>query len=57
MSAWIHQPGGIDTLKRIQPLPGIGKPEHIAGVVSFLAGPDGAWTTEQVIDASGGTTL
>jgi 3-oxoacyl-[acyl-carrier protein] reductase len=57
MSAWIHQPGGTDTLKQIQALPGIGKPGHIAGVVSFLAGPDGDWTTGQVIDASGGTKL
>jgi 3-oxoacyl-[acyl-carrier protein] reductase len=57
MSAWIHQPGGTDTLKAIQALPGIGKPEHVAGVVSFLAGPQGAWTTGQSIDASGGTKL
>jgi 3-oxoacyl-[acyl-carrier protein] reductase len=57
MSAWIHQPGGTDTLKAIQALPGVGKPEHVAGVVSFLAGPAGAWTTGQSIDASGGTKL
>lgn len=57
MSAWMHGPGGMDTLKQIQALPGIGKPEQIAGVVTFLVGPDGAWTTGQVIDASGGTKL
>jgi 3-oxoacyl-[acyl-carrier protein] reductase len=57
MSAWIHQPGGDAALKQIQALDGIGQPEHVAGVVSFLAGPDGAWTTGQVIDASGGTKL
>jgi 3-oxoacyl-[acyl-carrier protein] reductase len=57
MSAWIRQPGGEDTIKQIQTLPGIGKPEHIAGVVAFLAGPDGGWTTGQVVDASGGTKL
>jgi 3-oxoacyl-[acyl-carrier protein] reductase len=57
MSAWIHGPGGSDTLKAIQALPGIGQPEHVAGVVGFLVGPDGAWTTGQVIDASGGTKL
>lgn len=57
MSAWIHKPGGTDTVKAIQVLPGIGKPEHVAGVVSFLAGPQGAWTTGQSIDASGGTKL
>jgi NAD(P)-dependent dehydrogenase (short-subunit alcohol dehydrogenase family) len=57
MSAWIHGPGGTDTLKAIQALAGIGKPEHVAGVVAFLAGPDGAWTTGQIVDASGGTKL
>jgi NAD(P)-dependent dehydrogenase (short-subunit alcohol dehydrogenase family) len=57
MSAWIRQPGGTDTLKQIQALPGVGQPEHIAGVVAWLVGPDGAWTTGQVIDVSGGTKL
>ncbi len=57
MSAWIHGPGGIETLKQIQALPGIGQPEHVASVVAFLAGPDGAWTTGQIIDVSGGTKL
>jgi NAD(P)-dependent dehydrogenase (short-subunit alcohol dehydrogenase family) len=57
MSAWIHAPGGKETLDQIQALPGIGQPEHIAGVVAFLAGPDGAWTTGQIIDASGGAKL
>jgi 3-oxoacyl-[acyl-carrier protein] reductase len=57
MSAWMHGPGGAETLKAIQALPGLGQPEHIAGVVAFLAGPDSAWTTGQVIDASGGTKL
>ncbi len=57
MSAWIHGPGGADTLKQIQALPGIGQPENVASVVAFLAGPDGAWTTGQVIDVSGGTKL
>lgn len=57
MSAWIHAPGGAETVAQIQALPGIGQPEHVAGVVAFLAGPDGAWTTGQVVDASGGTKL
>jgi NAD(P)-dependent dehydrogenase (short-subunit alcohol dehydrogenase family) len=57
MSAWIHGPGGKETLAQIQALPGIGKPEQVAGIVSFLAGPDGAWTTGQIIDVSGGTKL
>jgi NAD(P)-dependent dehydrogenase (short-subunit alcohol dehydrogenase family) len=57
MSAWIHEPGGKETLAQVQALPGIGQPAHVAGVVAFLAGPDGAWTTGQVVDASGGTKL
>ncbi len=57
MSAWIQQPGGKETLAQVQALPGVGQPSHIAGVVAFLAGPDGAWTTGRVIDASGGTKL
>jgi 3-oxoacyl-[acyl-carrier protein] reductase len=55
MSAWIHGEGGKETLAQIQALPGIGQPEQVAGVVAFLAGPDGAWTTGQVVDVSGGT--
>jgi 3-oxoacyl-[acyl-carrier protein] reductase len=57
MSAWIHGPGGVETLAQIQALPGIGQPEHVAGVAAFLAGPDSAWTTGQIIDASGGTKI
>jgi 3-oxoacyl-[acyl-carrier protein] reductase len=53
----MHGPGGAETLKAIQALPGLGQPAHIAGVVAFLVGPDGAWTTGQVIDASGGSKL
>lgn len=57
MSAWIHTPEGKDTLAQMQALPGIGQPAYIAGVVAFLAGPDGAWTTGQIVDASGGSKL
>jgi 3-oxoacyl-[acyl-carrier protein] reductase len=57
MSAWIRQPGGEEAVGQMQSLPGIGGPERIASVVSFLAGPDGAWTTGHVLDASGGTKL
>ncbi|WP_347558014.1 SDR family oxidoreductase [Robbsia sp. KACC 23696] len=57
MSGWIHEPGGKEMLAQVQALPGIGQAAHVAGVVAFLAGPDGAWTTGQIIDASGGTKL
>lgn len=35
----------------------VGQPEDIARVVAFLASPDGAWVTGQVIDANGGLAL
>lgn len=57
MSPWIHTPEGKDMLAQLQALPGIGQPAYIAGVVAFLAGPDGAWTTGQIVDASGGSKL
>ncbi|MFT0171262.1 SDR family oxidoreductase [Paraburkholderia mimosarum] len=36
------------------PLQRLGQPEDIAGVVSFLAGPDGGWVNGQVLRANGG---
>jgi NAD(P)-dependent dehydrogenase (short-subunit alcohol dehydrogenase family) len=57
MSGWIREPGGSETVAAIQALPGIGQPEHVAGAVAFLAGPDGRWTTGHVLDVSGGTKL
>ncbi|MGW3629226.1 SDR family oxidoreductase [Streptomyces sp. NPDC005122] len=36
------------------PLERLGTPEDIAGVVSFLAGPDGRWVNGQVLRANGG---
>ncbi|WP_112827406.1 SDR family oxidoreductase [Rhizobium cremeum] len=46
-----------DLLKAIigmNPLKRLGQPEDIAGVVSFLAGPDGGWVNGQVVRANGG---
>ena len=31
-----------------------GRPEDVAGLVAFLAGPDSAWVNGQVLDADGG---
>ncbi|MCX4575710.1 SDR family oxidoreductase [Streptomyces sp. NBC_01571] len=36
------------------PLERLGTPQDIAGVVSFLAGPDGRWVNGQVLRANGG---
>lgn len=44
----------IDELAKMPPLQRLGTPDDIAGVVSFLAGPDGAWVNGQVIRANGG---
>ena len=44
----------VDALARLAPLERLGCPEDIAGVVAFLAGPDGAWVNGQVLRANGG---
>ena len=44
----------IDRMAKMNPLERLGKPEDIAAVVSFLAGPDGAWVNGQVLRANGG---
>jgi 3-oxoacyl-[acyl-carrier protein] reductase len=44
----------IAELSRLAPLERLGQPEDIAAVVSFLAGPDGAWVNAQVLRANGG---
>jgi 3-oxoacyl-[acyl-carrier protein] reductase len=44
----------IEGFKKMVPLERLGQPEDIAGVVSFLAGPDGAWINAQTLRANGG---
>jgi 3-oxoacyl-[acyl-carrier protein] reductase len=44
----------IDRMAKMNPLERLGKPEDIANVVAFLAGPDGAWVNGQVLRANGG---
>jgi 3-oxoacyl-[acyl-carrier protein] reductase len=44
----------IEELRKLAPLERLGKPEDIANVVSFLAGPDGGWVNSQVLRANGG---
>ena len=46
-----------DNVKAMQMLQRIAQPGDIAGIVAFLAGPDGGWTTGQFIDGSGGSKL
>jgi 3-oxoacyl-[acyl-carrier protein] reductase len=44
----------IEQFRQMPPLERLGRPEDIAGVVSFLAGPDGGWVNAQVLRANGG---
>jgi 3-oxoacyl-[acyl-carrier protein] reductase len=44
----------IEAFKKMVPLERLGQPEDIAGIVSFLAGPDGAWVNAQILRANGG---
>ena len=44
----------IEEFKKLPPLERLGTAEDIAGVVSFLAGPDGGWVNAQVLRANGG---
>ena len=44
----------LDRVKAMIPFGRLGEPDDIAGVVSFLAGPDGGWVNGQVLRANGG---
>jgi 3-oxoacyl-[acyl-carrier protein] reductase len=44
----------IEQMSKLPPLERLGQPEDIAGVVSFLAGPDGGWVNGQILRANGG---
>ncbi len=44
----------VERLSRLAPLERLGQPDDIAGVVAFLAGPDGGWVNGQVLRANGG---
>jgi 3-oxoacyl-[acyl-carrier protein] reductase len=43
-----------EQLAALPPLGRLGRPDDIAGVVSFLAGPTGRWVNGQVVYANGG---
>ena len=44
----------VEQFKKLAPLERLGQPDDIAGVVSFLAGPEGVWVNGQVLRANGG---
>lgn len=44
----------VQQIAQSAPLGRLGQPDDIAGVVAFLAGPDGAWVNGQILRANGG---
>ncbi|MDR3298875.1 MAG: SDR family oxidoreductase [Candidatus Accumulibacter sp.] len=48
-------PEQIAQIANLSPSQRLGTPEDIAGMVSFLAGPDGAWVNSQVLRVNGGS--
>ncbi|ADV11969.1 SDR family oxidoreductase [Mesorhizobium sp. BR1-1-3] len=44
----------IEAIGKMIPLGRLGQPDDIAGLVSFLAGPDSFWVNGQIIRANGG---
>ena len=57
MSEAVRNKAGDFIAKKLVPLRRLGKPEDIAGVVLFLAGPAGTYITGQVITVDGGLSL
>ena len=47
----------VDKLLPYIPLHRVGRPEEVAGVVSFLCGPDGTYVHGQVVDVNGGLVI
>ena len=57
MSQAVRNMAGEDNLKKLIPVRRLGKPEDIAAVAVFLAGPAAAYITGQVITVDGGLSL
>ncbi len=56
-AAFVNNPEGQAFALSKQALKRIGKPDDIADVVSFLAGPKSRWITGQVVEVTGGSAL
>lgn len=52
-----NDPDTVEYLAGMAALKRVGQPEDVARVIAMLAGPDAAWMTGQVIEASGGMHL
>ena len=57
MSEAVRNKAGDFIAKKMIPVRRLGKPEDIAAVVTFLAGPGAAYVTGQVITVDGGLSL
>ena len=57
MSEAVRNKAGDFIAKKLVPMRRLGKPEDIAAVVVFLAGPGGGYMTGQVITVDGGLSL
>ena len=44
----------VERMSKMNPMERLGTPEDVAGVVSFLCGPDGRWIDGQTLRANGG---
>jgi 3-oxoacyl-[acyl-carrier protein] reductase len=55
-AAFLHSTSAEEQqeLAALPPLGRLGRPDDIAGIVSFLVGPDGRWVNGQVVYANGG---
>jgi 3-oxoacyl-[acyl-carrier protein] reductase len=57
MSAWLGSEDGKAQAHAIQALQRVGQADDIANAIAFLSGPDSAWVTATIVNASGGTKL
>ena len=55
---WFQFPHAVDNYGETKsPLSRVGKPDDLAGIVSFLCTPDADWIVGQVIRADGGISM
>ena len=47
----------LEKMTRRYPMGRLGSPEDVAGAVAYLAGPDAAWVTGQVLSVNGGYAM